>query len=257
VWIWGRVGSFLASITPWTKSWTSRNTAISGSSSHFLASNDVCQVAVTTNWCQQRSPMTYRRRHTIEKVSSTIHVEGPQIKPKTVFIKRQLGKGFNKIHFVRKSMAHLIRSACAPDNMWHVETFIWLRYKATQGILPIDRFVKPIKCLTSAWRDAGCMRTLRGRGPAGAVSRFACGSVFVVAVLLHWRTWCEMTTIRGGWVAIGWFRVPTTGQRAGRHERVWSKVNDHVESMSARKQFVPFRSLRVYTTCLGHPHSFT
>ena len=124
-------------------------------------------------------------------------------------------------------MAHLIRCACTPDNMWYVETFIWLCYKAAQGILPIDQFVKPIKCLTSTRRNAGCMWTLRERGPAGAVSGFARGGEFVVAILIHWRTWCELIVIRCGGVAIGWFRVPITSQRAGRddrHGRGWSKA---------------------------------
>jgi hypothetical protein len=116
-------------------------------------------------------------------------------------------------------MAHLIWCACTLDNMWYVETFIWLRYKPAQGILPVDRFVKPIKCLTSTRRDAGRMWTLRRRGPAGAVSGFAHGGVFVVAILVHWRTWCELIAIRCGGVAIGWFRVLTTSQRAGRDDR--------------------------------------
>jgi hypothetical protein len=76
----GRCGSeIIPRINNWTKSRTFRNIAVSGTiRSHFLASNEVCQSDLTTNLGQ----------HTIKQVSSTINVEGPQIKPKTVFVER-------------------------------------------------------------------------------------------------------------------------------------------------------------------------
>jgi len=142
-------------------------------------------------------------------------------------------------------MAHLIRCACTPDNMWYVKTFIWLRYKAAQGIPSIDWFLKPIKCLTNAWRDAGYMGALRRRGPGGAVSGFACRSIIVMAVLLRWRTWCEVIAIRGGGVAIGWFRVPTAGQRSGRdnwHEG-YTIEGQQSRGMHVGPEAIPFRNL--------------
>ena len=100
--------------------------------------------------------MVYRRRRTIEKVSPAINVERPQVKPKAVFVESQLEQWLNS-RFAKKSLAHLIRCACTPDDMRYVEALIRLRYEAAQGIIPIDGFVKPIKSLTSTRRDAGCV----------------------------------------------------------------------------------------------------
>lgn len=53
--------------------------------------------------------MTNSGRRMIEKVSSAINVEGPQIKPKIVLVERQLEQWFNS-HFAGKAMAWLTSS---------------------------------------------------------------------------------------------------------------------------------------------------